>query len=255
MGTLMKDVRKVTSTKKIALAIAFLLAASPVPGYASSFTFSPTTDAGGLSPVNGGLSGALAIESQSGGPNGNYTMVFTFASPVTSVGGVSVFGIGTVASSMIDPSDPDRYIVNLAGVTNAQIITVSLTNVQSSRGLQPTVSASMGVLIGDTNGDGFVNSADIAQTKSQSSSLVTSSNFREDVNGDGFINNADIAFVKAESGTALANFLGRPSQFRGGPSQPDGVPDTGSSAELLALALFGIAFLGRRLRSAVTVPS
>src|SRR5438270_12541504 len=121
---MMKNIRE-------ALAIGFLLAASSMPGYASSFSFSPTTDS--LWPVNGGLSGAIAIESQSGGPNGDYTMVFTFASPLTSVGGVSVTGgTGTITSGMIDSSNPDRYIVNLAGVTNAQIITVGLTNVQSS---------------------------------------------------------------------------------------------------------------------------
>jgi Dockerin type I domain len=247
---LMKDVTKVLSAKKIVLAIAFLLAASPVPGYAFSFSFSPTTVAGGLSPVNGSLSGALSIESQSGGASGNYTMVFTFASPVTSVGGISVTGgTGTVKSGMIDSTNPDRYIVNLTGVANAQVITVSLTNVQSSGGLSPTVSASMGVLIGDTNGDGFVDSGDIAQTKSQSGIVVTSSNFREDVNGDGFIDSADIAFVKSESGTALGNFQIGP------PTRPDGVPDTGSSIVLFALALFGIAFFGRRLMSGVTAPS
>src|SRR2546423_10991953 len=121
---------QMTKNIREVLAIGFLLAASSMPGYASSFSFSPTTDS--LWPVNGGLSGALAIESQSGGPNGDYTMVFTFASPLTSVGGVTVTsGTGTVTSGMIDPSNPDRYIVNLAGVTNAQIITVSLTNVLS----------------------------------------------------------------------------------------------------------------------------
>jgi len=61
----------------------------------------------------------------------------------------------------------------------------------------------MGFLIGDTTGDGFVNSADISQTKSQSGNTVTSSNFREDVNTDGFLNSADISLVKSESGTAL----------------------------------------------------
>ena len=61
----------------------------------------------------------------------------------------------------------------------------------------------MGVLFGDTTGDGFVNSADISQTKSQSGNAVTSSNFREDINTDGFINSADISFVKSKSGTAL----------------------------------------------------
>jgi hypothetical protein len=61
----------------------------------------------------------------------------------------------------------------------------------------------MGVLVGDTNGDGFVNSADIAQTKSQSGAAVTSTDFREDVTVDGSINSADIALVKSKSGTAL----------------------------------------------------
>jgi hypothetical protein len=46
--------------------------------------------------------------------------------------------------------------------------------------------------VGDTNADGFVNSADIGQTKSQSGNTVSSSNFREDLNADGFINSADI---------------------------------------------------------------
>jgi hypothetical protein len=59
------------------------------------------------------------------------------------------------------------------------------------------------VLIGDTNADGFVNSADISQTKSQSGNAVTSSNFREDLNADGFLNSADISLVKSKSGTAL----------------------------------------------------
>jgi hypothetical protein len=61
----------------------------------------------------------------------------------------------------------------------------------------------MGVLLADTTGDGFVNSADISQTKSQSGQSVGSFNFREDVNTDGFLNSADISLVKSESGTAL----------------------------------------------------
>jgi hypothetical protein len=61
----------------------------------------------------------------------------------------------------------------------------------------------MGVLVGDTNGDGFVNSADISQTKSLSGQPVSSANFREDVNTDGFINSADISLVKSKLGTAL----------------------------------------------------
>src|SRR5438067_8246575 len=133
----MKGLTKVLSPKKIALAVGLLLAASPMPGYAVSFKFSPTT-AVGLLPVDGTISGAVAIESQSGGPSGNYTMVFTFAGPVTSVGGASVTGgTGIVQSSTIDSSNPTKYIVNLTGVADAQIVTVSLTNVQSAGGLKP----------------------------------------------------------------------------------------------------------------------
>ncbi len=61
----------------------------------------------------------------------------------------------------------------------------------------------MAVLVGDTNGDGFVNSADISQTKSQSGQTVGGSNVREDVNTDGFLNSADISLVKSNYGTAL----------------------------------------------------
>ena len=65
------------------------------------------------------------------------------------------------------------------------------------------VEVSMRILLGDTNGDGFVDSADIAQTKSQSGQAITGANFREDVNVDGFLDSADIGFVKSQSGTAL----------------------------------------------------
>jgi hypothetical protein len=48
-------------------------------------------------------------------------------------------------------------------------ITVSLTNVADMAGNRSaSVSASIRVLVGDTTSDATVNSADIAQTKSQS---------------------------------------------------------------------------------------
>jgi hypothetical protein len=65
------------------------------------------------------------------------------------------------------------------------------------------VPVSLRVLVGDTNGDGFVNSADISQTKSQSGQAVSASNFREDVTMDGNLNSADISLVKSKSGTGL----------------------------------------------------
>jgi len=139
---------------------------------------------------------APGIECRSGGPNSNYTMIFTFAVPITGCG---------VASAGVATSGPNsnQCTVQLTGVPNALYTTIQLNGVIDSNGSTGNVSGTMGVLIGDTTGDGFVNSADISQTKSQSGQSVGSSNFREDVNADGFLNSADISLVKSKSGTAL----------------------------------------------------
>ena len=147
----------------------------------------------------------MADECRSGGTNGDYTLIFKFANPLTSVGGASVAnGTGTVKSSAIG-TDAHQYVVNLTGVANAQTLTVNLSNVADSSGnFSGMVSTSLGVLIGDTNGNRVVNSSDIAQTQSQAGQTVNSINFREDVTGNGLINSSDIGLVQSKSGTALS---------------------------------------------------
>ena len=66
-----------------------------------------------------------------------------------------------------------------------------------------TVSGPRTVLVGDTTGNGFVNSSDVVQTKSQSGHPVTVSNYREDVTANGTIDSADIALVKSFAGTGI----------------------------------------------------
>jgi hypothetical protein len=53
------------------------------------------------------------------------------------------------------------------------------------------------------NSNGSVNSSDISQTKAQSGTVASSSNFRTDVTVNGLINSSDISTVKSNSGTAL----------------------------------------------------
>ena len=65
------------------------------------------------------------------------------------------------------------------------------------------VPVSMGVLVGDVNGNAAVNASDVSLTKSQVGNPVTSSNFREDLNANGTISATDVALVKSEVGTAL----------------------------------------------------
>ena len=159
----------------------------------------------GLGPFDIALppTGNAGVECRTGGANGDYQLVFTFANPLTSVGGASVTaGTGSITSSSIQ--NGREYVVNLTGVGNAQRLTVTLTNVSDTTGnSSASIPATMGVLIGDTTGNGSVNSSDISQTKSQSGQNVTASNFRQDVTINGSINSSDISLVKSRSGTAL----------------------------------------------------
>ena len=151
------------------------------------------------------LTGSPGVECRSGGANGNHTIIFSFASTLTSVGNASVTsGTGSVASRNIDSSDAHRYIVNLTGVTNAQIITVRLTNVTDSTGsFTSFVPASMGVLIGDSSGNKTVSNTDVAAVKGQVSAPVTAANFRTDVNANGIVSNTDVSVTKAQVSTSL----------------------------------------------------
>ena len=144
---------------------------------------------------------ASGIECRSGGPDSEYTMIFTFALPVTSCGVASI-GIATNG-----PED-SQCSVELSNVPDEQHTSVELTGVIDSSGNTGNVSGTIGVLIGDTTADSSVNSADISETKSQSGQAVTDSpptpNFREDLNFDGFINSADISLVKSKSGNGFS---------------------------------------------------
>lgn len=155
--------------------------------------------------INLPLTGSPGIECRSGGTSGVYTMIFKFALPISSVGGGSVTsGTGGVSSGMIDSTNTRQYIVNLTGVTNAQYITVGLTNVADVAGnTASAVSTTMGVLVGDITGNGNVNSSDISDAQSQSGQAVTANNFRDDVTVNGAINSSDISLVQSQSGMAL----------------------------------------------------
>jgi hypothetical protein len=132
-------------------------------------------------------------------------MIFTFTNTLTSVGNASVTsGTGMVSSSNIDSTDAHNYVVNLTGVTNAQVITVNLTNVTDSAGdFSSTVSASMGVLLADVNASARVDAADVSLVRQQTLQPISSSNFREDVNASGRIDAADVSVCRQQTLTSL----------------------------------------------------
>ena len=143
------------------------------------------------------LTGSSGIESRSGGATNDYQVVFTFANSVTFTSAALTAGAGSVSTS--SGSGTATVTVNLTGVTNAQRITVTLQGVNGIG----DVGAQMGVLVGDTNGDGFVNAGDSLQTRSRSGQGADSINFRCDVNTDGTVNSGDTTAVRSRSGTFL----------------------------------------------------
>jgi len=161
------------------------------------------------------LTGTRGVECRAAGQTGtagvDYKLVFTFATPMASCGTPST---GTTVRG----PNQNQCTVNLTGVPNAQYITITLNSVVNATGATDNAIATMGVLVGDTTGDGLVNSSDIAQTQSQSGQPVGPNNFREDVTVNGSINSSDIALVQSKSGTGLPT-----SPATTSPSQTTGI--------------------------------
>jgi hypothetical protein len=149
-------------------------------------------------------SGTPAIECRSGGASNAFTLIYTLNGNISATGSASVRqGTATPGTPTLGPN-PNQITVPLTNVANAQHLIVALDGVQDATGaILDNLVARMDVLLGDTTGNGAVNSSDIAQTQSQSGQPVTSFNFREDVTVNGLINSSDIALVQSKSGTAL----------------------------------------------------
>ena len=90
-------------------------------------------------------------------------------------------------------------IVNLTGVTDKQVLTLSTSGGTVSPAVVP-----IGFLLGDTNANRSVSSSDVTQTKAAASvGTVNAGTFRTDVNANGAVNASDVSQVKAVSGNVL----------------------------------------------------
>ncbi len=150
--------------------------------------------------INLPLTGNSGIECRSGGVSNDYQVVFTFPSAVSFNSAAVTAGTGSVSGS--SGNGTTTIAVNLTGVTNAQNVTVTLQNVSNGTNAGD-VGVQMGILVGDTNGDRFVNTGDALQTRNRSGQATDGTNFRSDVNADGFVNSGDATVARSRSGTAL----------------------------------------------------
>jgi hypothetical protein len=171
----------------------------PPPPMPTAVVSRKTHGSAGTFDIDLPLTGNVGIECRSGGAANNYQMIISFANSVTVENASVASGTGSVSSFSVSGS---QVTVDLTGVTNVQRITVTLHNVNDGMH-SGDVPLSMGVLVGDVNGNAVVNSSDVSLTKSQVGQAVTGSNFREDVNVNGTISSTDVALVKAKVGTAL----------------------------------------------------
>ena len=118
------------------------------------------------------------------------TLVFTFNKPLTNVTVMTDRGVVSGAPSVVG----QQIIVDLASVPNAQLVTLSLTGVTDVYGGTVSTTFSLGVLWGDTDGNGVVNDIDLdaVVAAADAGGVVNETTFRLDVNVSGKINNADI---------------------------------------------------------------
>jgi uncharacterized delta-60 repeat protein len=172
----------------------------PTPPTPTSVVSRKTHGAAGTFDINLPLTGNAGIECRSGGAANDYEVIFTFPSAVTFTNAMVTSGVGSVSGS--SGSGTTTISVNLTGVTNAQRLTVTLLGA-SDGASTGDLNVQVGMLLGDTTGNGSVTGSDVSQTKLQSGQPVSGSNFRSDVIVSGSINGTDVSSVKLKSGTAL----------------------------------------------------
>jgi hypothetical protein len=159
-------------------------------------------------------SGAPAIECRSDAASpGTYQLIMMFAGAETT----DWYTPLTVTSATItlDPNaspaatgnvsgfraDGSQVTVTLSNISNAQTILVNLSVNDGSDVSNVTIP--MGVLLGDVNGSGRVDAADVSFVRQQTLQPITSSNFRADINASGRIDAADVSIARQQTLTSL----------------------------------------------------
>ena len=131
-----------------------------------------------------------------------HQLIFTFDKPLTSATTAVSEGTATIGAG--SGTVGSTVVINLTGVTNAQYVTVSLSNVASSDGgTGGAGTARVGFLEGDINQNRVVTVSDVALVNGALAQLVSAANYLRDVNASGTLTLADKALANAKLTTAL----------------------------------------------------
>jgi hypothetical protein len=149
------------------------------------------------------LTGPSGVEDRSTLPNHRLTIAMTFNNAIASVGSASS-DCGSVSDISINGNTVTVKAVGVPHVCNGNNIEVTATDVMDDQGNTLSLAtATVGLLLGDANGDRVVNPADRHLVKSLKGQKIDSTNFRSDVNSDGYIGSADVRLVEQQQGISL----------------------------------------------------
>jgi photosystem II stability/assembly factor-like uncharacterized protein len=150
------------------------------------------------------LSGDPAIECRTDDSAGDQKLVLTFNNALTAVDD-AVTSCGSIRRVEIDQTDPHQLRVTLsAPACNAEFVTVTVEGIDDDQGHTLAQAAvTLGLLLGDVNGDGVVDRSDATQVRQDHGARTDETNFREDIDSSGRIKGDDFAIVRSENGSML----------------------------------------------------
>jgi uncharacterized protein (TIGR02597 family) len=149
--------------------------------------------------LNMPASNGLGVECRTPGLGNTHQIIFTFANPVTITDATATPGpnaTGSVAGSPI--VNGNHVTVNLSNVSNPQRLTLKLLGV-SDGVIANDFLVTMGVLWGDVNANGAVESSDVSAVQGHTRQRVSNSTFIYDVNCNGAIESSDVSTVQANN--------------------------------------------------------
>jgi hypothetical protein len=136
------------------------------------------------------LTGPAGIECRSGGASNDHTVVVTFPAPITAVASATCGGQAATTNKT-----GSVVQVNCTGVTDAQLINVTLTGVSDGTNTG-NVSIPMGILFGDVDASKHVDAGDIDAVQRHNSQNVGNDNFRADIDLSGHVDAGDIGYIQ-----------------------------------------------------------
>jgi alpha-L-rhamnosidase len=151
-------------------------------------------------PIALSLTGTPGVECRQ--INETLRLVYTFDRAVVSGDADVIDGDGDVENVSFNG---DTMTVDVTGVTNAQEITVQVSNLNGTAG---SGSVTLGVLLGDINGDGAVNAQDVTIDRNAVESVAGTSGFNPntDINLDGAVNAQDVTIVRNAVESSIPDF-------------------------------------------------